>query len=358
MADKQVAKLSQQLSDDLSATWVQFVDAIEPLRGALHTYCRNLTHSVWDAEDLVQETLLRAFGSMGAGYPKIDNPRAFLFRAATNLWIDTIRKRETAAKHSDDLVEVVTSPQPLGVTRDAGTALFQILSPQERVALILKEVIELSLAEIADILETTPGAVKSSLHRAREKLEQFQDQEQLIQDQEQLRPEVKNMDMSPNRLPSVDLVDRFIAAFNALDLGALTELLLEDVSVEVVGIAASRGRDKATAREGWLQKSMFGHDPAALDAQEPETQQRAERREFLGEPITIFWIDGPDGECVEWLCRLEERDGRIARIVDYCLCPETEREVIQTLDLPQRLWGHRLNDQVWAWEREERQHDV
>ena len=99
MADKQVAKLSQQLSDDLSATWVQFVDAIEPLRGALHTYCRTLTHSVWDAEDLVQETLLRAFGSMGAGYPKIDSPRAFLFRLSFALMKWAIRRGDVTSAY-------------------------------------------------------------------------------------------------------------------------------------------------------------------------------------------------------------------------------------------------------------------
>ncbi len=160
--------------------------------------------------------------------------------------------------------------------------------------------------------------------------------------------------MAPRREPpSIELVDRFVAAFNALDIPVLTDLLLENVTVEVLGINAISGRDAAVSRDGWLQKSLFGHEPWALDAQKPARLQRAERRLYLGEPIIVVWIQRDEGESVEWLCRLEEADGRVSRIRDYCICPETQAEVTEALGLPLRDWGYRLSDGILAWEREE-----
>src|SRR5262245_64396752 len=63
------------LRDDLRTAWHRFVDTLVPLRPALHRYCRRLAGNVWDAEDLAQETLLRAFGRWGVTYPPIREPR-------------------------------------------------------------------------------------------------------------------------------------------------------------------------------------------------------------------------------------------------------------------------------------------
>jgi hypothetical protein len=68
------------------------------LRPALHGYCRRLAGNLWDAEDLAHDTLLRAFGQWGVTTPEIRNPRAYLLRTATNVWIDTLRRRETEAR--------------------------------------------------------------------------------------------------------------------------------------------------------------------------------------------------------------------------------------------------------------------
>ena len=94
MAD---AELPDALRDELRAAWHRYLDLVAPLRPALHRYCRRLTGNLWDAEDLVQETLLRAFGTLGSLHQRVENPRAYLFRAATNVWIDTLRRRGTEA---------------------------------------------------------------------------------------------------------------------------------------------------------------------------------------------------------------------------------------------------------------------
>ncbi len=82
---------------DLAATvrssWFRFRQEYEPLQPELYRYCRRLTRSPWDAEDLVQDTLARALVILGSVIGQdIVNPRAWLFRVASNLWIDRVRR--------------------------------------------------------------------------------------------------------------------------------------------------------------------------------------------------------------------------------------------------------------------------
>src|SRR5512142_1777104 len=70
-----------------------FVDMLVPFRPELHRYCRRLTGDIWDAEDLMQDTLLKGFAALGMAQGSVENPRGYLIRIATNLWIDTQRRR-------------------------------------------------------------------------------------------------------------------------------------------------------------------------------------------------------------------------------------------------------------------------
>src|SRR5260370_21956080 len=90
-------ELPDGLRDELRGAWHRYIDRLAPLRPALHGYCRRLSGNLWDAEDLVQDTLLRAFRTLGSVHARIENPRAYLLRTATNLWIDTVRRRGSEA---------------------------------------------------------------------------------------------------------------------------------------------------------------------------------------------------------------------------------------------------------------------
>src|SRR5262247_767736 len=81
---------------DVRKPWRRYLDELAPLRPAIHRYCVKLTGNVWDGEDLVQETLLRVFGMLGklnADLDTLENPRAYLVRTATRIWIDGLRRR-------------------------------------------------------------------------------------------------------------------------------------------------------------------------------------------------------------------------------------------------------------------------
>lgn len=292
----------------LRAIWFDFMDEIEPLRPKLHAYCLRLSGSVWEAEDLVQESLLRAFAVMGRGdlhgeHSRFDKPQAYLTQIATNLWIDRLRRQrreileplEGAAENAPSAV----------VTRAAGAALFDRTSPQERAAVVLKDVFDFSLEETAEILATTPGAVKAALSRGRGKL---------ADDRPLLPPRAS--------AASAALVDRFIAAFHARDLAAVVGLLLEPVTWEVQGVGGERGRDTI-----WLKV-------------EPPSGLLAEPHVIDGELAVTYTLPDGAGRVVTGALRLEETDGRISRIVNYAFCPDTLRYVAAQLGLPCRPFGY------------------
>src|SRR5258706_9994138 len=218
------------LRAELRTAWHRYVDMLTPLRPALHGYCRRLAGNVWDAEDLVQDTLLRTFGQWGVSYGEVRNPRAYLLRAATNVWIDTVRRRETEARslseHLDAPSRSFVDPDAAADVRSAGSQLLQRLSPQERAAVVLREVFDMTLEEIADLLATTVGAVKAALHRGRGRLR-----------------EPEGAPSSRRPVPSSALLDRFIALCKAEDVPGLLGLMLESGSAENPGNSFHIGAD-------------------------------------------------------------------------------------------------------------------
>jgi len=307
------------LRNEMRTAWYRYLDMIAPHRTALHGYCRRLTRNLWDAEDLVQDTLLRAFGHLGLVNHSIRNPRAYLLRSATNVWIDARRHRERDVRgqqtEPEDLVapgvEVVTQSE----VRAAGARLLQRLSPQERAAILLKEMFDMSLEEIAETLATTPGAVKSALHRGRERLRD-------VDDAASRRP-----------MPSPELLDRWIECYNAKDLKGLAELMLDGGTVENVGEAMQSGRETFERTElNILWHIIHGH-PEWPRAFQPESV-RVERVEFEGEPILLWFVTHGAREALQVVFRFEEQGGRIARLRTYGFCPETMRAMGEQLGLP------------------------
>src|SRR5499426_1036547 len=301
-------ELSQDFTQEVQQVWQRFLQRTEPLRPDLHRYCRALTGSVWDAEDLVQDTLLRAFAKLGDISLRIDNPKAYLFRIASNLWVDHFRRTEEVMP---EVRNMTSNPEQSIEIRDAAKQLLRRLSPQERAAVVLKDVFDFRLEEIATILQTTVGAIKAALHGGREKL---------------AAPSATRT-VAPI---SAALLDQFVAAFNARDLERVTILLRADAVGEIVSMGIWYGR--SAVRDVSLYYSLF------LEHGEP----RAERRIFLGEPIVVIWyaLDDPTAPVVRNVLRFEELEGQIVRLRSFLLCPETLTEIVGTLGLPVQTNGY------------------
>ena len=80
------ARINGARADQMKTAWQRFVETLEPLRPDLYRYCRYLTRNAWNAEDLVQDTPARALVTLGCVFQEIGQPRAWLFRVASNLW--------------------------------------------------------------------------------------------------------------------------------------------------------------------------------------------------------------------------------------------------------------------------------
>jgi RNA polymerase sigma-70 factor (ECF subfamily) len=299
----------QPVSDDtarlLREAWFRYLDTIEPIRPALYRYCRRITRDIWDAEDLLQQTLLKGFGAIGRGdlhgeWSKVRDSRAYLFRIATNIWIDEIRRNEPRSEIENSVRRSATPDQSI-TTREAASVLLSRTAPQERAAVVLKDVFDFTLEEIAVILSTTEGAIKSALHRGRASLE-----------------ETTEMKRSAHRAPSKDLLDRFVAAFDARDVQAVTRLLLDNTSYEVPGVGGERGKEVI-----WVQAGIE-------NASRPETAS-AEPVIYRGEWIVVFWIGKGSDRALAGVDRFEEEDGCIARIITYYYCPDTLAEIAAEL---------------------------
>jgi RNA polymerase sigma-70 factor, ECF subfamily len=321
------AKPLSALSGDVRSSWQRFLDAFEPQRPELYRYCRHLTHTPWDAEDLLQDTLTRAFMTLGTLFRDLPSPRAWLFRVASNLWIDRVR-RSRRERAIDETTDVAESSDPRAPREAAGTLLVR-LSPQERAAVVLKDVFELSLEEIAEVLSTSTGAIKAALHRGRGRLAAD--------------------DEAPERVPRREALDAFCDAFNARDLERLTALLLDSATVEIVGLVTEYGpdapRDPRTGSfAGTLQPITFderGGVPEALLEGYIGTSPHCEVRAYRGSWLLLFWYAHVQGPLVRTVMTLETEESRITRVRNYFFTPDVITDVCKELGVPYALNGYR-----------------
>ena len=226
-----------------------FTSATGRFRGELLAHCYRMLGSAEEAEDMVQETYLRAWRSY-AGFEGRSSVRTWLYRIATNACLTALERRGRrplpsglGAPSGDPETPVVAGPEmpwlqplpgallaaeradPASVTasragiRLAFVAALQHLSARQRAVLILRDVLEWPAAEVANLLGTTTTAVNSGLRRARAQLAQA-----LPAEDELAEP------AEPDRRA---LLDRFAAALENADVTALAQLLAEDVALEM-----------------------------------------------------------------------------------------------------------------------------
>lgn len=321
-----------RLRRSLVSAWHQYLVALDPIRPDLFRYCRRLTGNLWDAEDLVQETLLKAFAKLSHILYSIKSPRAYLLRTASNLWIDNLRGRATevaalASGGSELAVGIAPAPPPSQTSelRDAAAALLQRTAPQERAALLLVEIFDMSIDEAADILGTTTGATKSALHRARTRLK----------DADPPSPH-------PRPRPSPELLDRFVDRYNARDLPALLALMRDDATIEMHGFETEIGRQGFERERGWFHHNFYN----PVDG--TPTRARWQIAEFDNEPIVLVFGGMADEQTLTSVMRIEEAEARVHRIVVYALCPDVVREVGDALGHPTQTLGYRFPFDVSA----------
>ncbi|MFI0451818.1 sigma-70 family RNA polymerase sigma factor [Actinomadura sp. 6N118] len=227
---------------------------LEPYRGELVAYCYRMLGSFHEAEDLVQETMLRAWKARDRYDHTRASVRTWLYRIATNACLTALEGRARRPLPSglgapgDDTGVPLTpafdipwiQPFPdarfdVGARADLRLALvaaMQILPPRQRAVLVLREVLEFSAAEVAEQLGTTVAAVNSALQRARAALQQGRDGQQ--QGRGGLTDVGEIGEVTEPDDPEVRaVIGRYVRAFEAGDVPALLRLLTTDAILEM-----------------------------------------------------------------------------------------------------------------------------
>ncbi|GAA3516938.1 sigma-70 family RNA polymerase sigma factor [Actinocatenispora rupis] len=243
-------------------TDVVVAERLEPHRTELTGYCYRMLGSAFEAEDAVQETLVRAWKGFDA-FEGRASVRTWLYRIATNVCLDMAKGAQRRARPMDlssgwsassplpdnlpdtawigpapdgRVLPESGDPAELAAHRDsvrlAFVAALQHLAPRQRAVLILREVLAWSAAEVAELLDTSVASVNSALQRARATLAAKHD----------------SASVEPLTDQQRDLLTRYVAAFESYDLAALTALLREDATLSMPPIPLwLRGPDEITA---------------------------------------------------------------------------------------------------------------
>jgi RNA polymerase sigma-70 factor, ECF subfamily len=300
---------------------------LEQYRRELTGYCYRMLGSAVDAEDAVQETMLRAWRSLDR-FEGRSALKSWLYRIATNVCFDSLNGRERRARPMDlggpgepilenlaELPEVtwitpLPTPDEVAEQREtlrlAFVAALQHLPPKQRAALILCEVLRWHATEAAELLETSVASVNSALQRARATLATAD-----IGAPAELDAEARA------------LLERYVAAFEAYDIDRLTELLHEDAIQSMPPYSLwLRGRDHIFT---W----WFGPGIGCKGSKVLPAAQSAN-----GLPAWGQYKPAPDGGYEPWALQvIEVSNGRIGELTFFL----DTKTLFPRFGLPERL---------------------
>lgn len=297
---------------------------VEPLRRELHAYAYRLLGGFHDADDALQESRLKAWRALGSYEPRASF-RAWMYRIVTNTCLDWLKTRScrvmpqdvcpsvapgppaTAPRadmlwfepYPDALLPEVSGPEEIARQREGIRLAFvravQVLPPRQRAALILHDVLDWSVAEVAGMLETSEAAINSALQRARATI---------------ARPPKESAALAPRQ---AEVVERFVRAWESGDFDDFVKLLANDAVMSM------------PPWEYWLD----GKDAVVatmLSAGTWDGEPRAGRYRIVpapmnGEPGGLAYVRGADGRyqavCLTVLSL--DGEGRVVELTTFVL---------------------------------------
>ncbi|UFU00126.1 sigma-70 family RNA polymerase sigma factor [Radiobacillus kanasensis] len=296
----------EHVSNEMRDLKKEFDLLIKPHRPALWRYCEMITGSPWDAEDLVQDTLLKSYSAL----PRIFQPlipKSYLFRIATNTWLNQQRKQnrillgENTEESHEDL-----DPFEL---REAMEKLVAYLSPKQRVVILLFDVFQFRGSEVAEMIGSTEGSVKALLHRARTNLKKLNHKEHHTTSE------------SESVFATDPVIEAYLDAFNRRDPDAIANLLDENAINDIVHTSFEYGKKaiRNHSLEGWA------NDPMPMTA----TYQM-----LWGKPVIVVITKLDGNDAVYSLIDLEMDAGVIVKKRTYYFCQDLLETAAKELQIP------------------------
>ncbi|MBT2325193.1 RNA polymerase sigma factor [Variovorax paradoxus] len=276
----------------LEAARGQFLALVDEVRPELHRYCTRMTGSVAEGEDVVQDTLARAYYQLSE-LKALPPLRPWLFRIAHNRAIDRWRRDtqlktdplEAAAELADDAAREPDQALARRQAVNAALSCFLQLAPAQRGCVILKDVLDHSLEEIADELELSVPAVKAALHRGRVLLRALSDA---------VPPAPPVRAFHPALLRYADL-------FNAHDWDGVRAMLADEVRLDLVSRRKAAGRRDVAVYFGNYAKLADWHlVPGWLDCRE-----------------VLAVLPAPTAARPDYFIELAWREDRVSAIRDF-----------------------------------------
>ncbi|WP_064504882.1 sigma-70 family RNA polymerase sigma factor [Frateuria defendens] len=201
------------------------------MRPRLHRYCARMVGSTIDAEDIVQDTFLKAVAAWHE--EQLANPEGWLFRIAHNTALDFLRQRRRAPVTEDletmEMIAVSAELDPLAASTSIRT--FMRLPPLQRSAVVMKDVLGHSVEEVAEVNGVSAAAAKSALQRGRNALRAF------IDEPEDIGPPVLTNEMR-------DRLAAYVDGFRNGDFDAVRAMLSEDVRLDLVSKLTRQGKSE------------------------------------------------------------------------------------------------------------------
>jgi RNA polymerase sigma-70 factor, ECF subfamily len=279
----------------------QFLALINDVRPDLHRYCARMTGSIADGEDVVQDTLARAYYELSE-LKELPAMRSWLFRIAHNRALDYLRRYERRMgeplEGAEDIAAGDAVEPDIALERDeavrAAISRFLELAPAQRSCVVLKDVLDYSLEEIAAMLELSLSAVKAALHRGRTRLRELSK---------------ASGPAAPRRATSPALA-RYAALFNARDWDGVRAMLVDDVKLDLVSRWKAAGRRQVSDYfTNYDRLTDWRMVPGWLDGRE-----------------VLAVIPEPDAARPAYFIELRLVDGRVAAIRDFRYVPYIAQE--------------------------------
>ena len=278
-----------------------FRQLIEPYRHALDVHCYRMLGSAQDAEDLVQETLLRAWRAIGRFEPRAQF-QTWLYRIATNACLDELERRNRRPEPldpfpdqpSDEAAAPTYDPEARYAIREgmelALMRAIQELPGRQRAVLIFRDVLGWTSPEVAELLESSVASVNSALQRARGTIDE-------------------RLPATPGAMAAPDereLLDRYVTAFEHDDVDGLVALLREDAVMRMPPQPSAIGA---------LQIARFFREVAGGGTL---TRFRLTPTRANGRPaVAIYHDDEERGWVPHGISVLQIEDGRIVGIDSF-----------------------------------------